>query len=290
MTEYSRKVTYIYECCQYEPVKQCGYIKTVIKEDAGLCEIFFDSEQPLTGGVRAGYYKCSDAGINICISEKKTKGTTPDFTMQFNAADVEGLPADEIDGIVIVSGDIFYFSPWSDEPFDRETVSETESFKKLLVPEPKEDISIQEIPDFLKVKKKESTGKVKYDKSYYRKINDWKDLFGKYDVEELFDDDLIYNCVKIGYDDLKYLPGTCKRLINNSFLLHGIYLYGHVLIGKYKCKKNRKVYILAVPGNYDKSECVIAAMFGFENFKRIQVRGKIVGDSGYWYTIFKDDE
>lgn len=153
-----------------------------------------------------------------------------------------------------------------------------------------EEVSIQEvrteIPDFLKVKKPERTPAMALDSDYRVRIVDWKDLFQKYDCVEPFAEREFFDCVEIGYDDLKYLPMQYKDLHNNSFLLHGLYRYHHLLLGKYKEKKKARCYLLGVPGLYDRSEKILAPTFGFDNFKLARHQNIRCMNFGYWYTFF----
>lgn len=288
MLEYSRKISYIREWKNGMWENGYGYLKTTIHENKGTIELFLEKDLK-EKSVILGFYCVKDDKIRICMDRKECGQK-----YAFSATDVEGVSAENIDGVVLKYGERIFYGEWSEKQFDYEKAEFVDSFKEILVPkkaqEPEKELQIQEIPDFLKVKKKNKTAKVKYDKSYYIKINDWKDLFKKHDTVEPFNDNDIFGCVEIGYDDLKFLPSTCQRLINNSFLLHGMYCYGHVLLGHYHCRKKQKIYVLGVPGRYERSECIFAGMFGFEQFKRGMRTGVHDKDFGYWCVLFRDDE
>lgn len=289
MLEYGRKISYLREWKYGIWESGFGYLKTTLRENRGLIELF--AERDLKGkDVELGFYCIKEDEVRICTVEKECKGS-----YQFLPEDVGGVPVKMIDGVVMKHGDRVFYAEWSEKTFDYEKAKTVDSFKEVVVTEPEEkqeekELKIQEIPDFLKVRKKPKVSKVKYDKSYYMKINDWKDLFKKHDTVEPFSDDDTFGCVEIGYDDLKFLPSSCRRLINNSFLLHGMYCYGHVLLGHRRCKRRQKIYVLGVPGRYERSECLFAGMFGFEQFKRGVRKGGRDKDFGYWCVTFCDDE
>lgn len=66
--------------------------------------------------------------------------------------------------------------------------------------------------------------------------------------------------------DFIVLPEKFQKLVSNSFLLHGYYNYGHVLLGKQE-EREGNAYFLGVPGIYHEREKQVARMFGFEGFE-----------------------
>ncbi|MBQ7781083.1 MAG: hypothetical protein IJ405_03565 [Lachnospiraceae bacterium] len=57
-----------------------------------------------------------------------------------------------------------------------------------------------------------------------------------------------------------------QSLVQNSFLLHGYYNYGHVILARIKEREDESFY-LGVPGVYYDREKQAALMFGFEGFE-----------------------
>lgn len=71
-----------------------------------------------------------------------------------------------------------------------------------------------------------------------------------------------------------------RRYVHNSFLLHGYYNYGHVVIDE-----SGEGARLGVPGNYYKREQMVAEMFGFPDFVPARENERIVnGTFGYYFT------
>lgn len=70
-----------------------------------------------------------------------------------------------------------------------------------------------------------------------------------------------------------------RAYVHNSFLLHGYYNYGHLVLDE-KNGKSR----LGVPGNYYEREEVVAGMFGFPDFEPAKGRAKQTGVFGYYFT------
>lgn len=71
-----------------------------------------------------------------------------------------------------------------------------------------------------------------------------------------------------------------RRFIHNSFLIHGFYNYGHLVVDEATDGVR-----LGVPGNYYDREQMVAAMFGFPDFETARENDKIEnGTFGYFYT------
>lgn len=66
--------------------------------------------------------------------------------------------------------------------------------------------------------------------------------------------------------DFIILRQEYQKLVNNSFLLHGFYNYGHMIMGKLSDEKPSPFYI-GVPGVYYEREKQAAQMFGFVGFE-----------------------
>ena len=66
--------------------------------------------------------------------------------------------------------------------------------------------------------------------------------------------------------DFIILRQEYQKLVNNSFLLHGFYNYGHMILGKLDEIENAPIYI-GVPGVYYEREKQAAQMFGFVGFE-----------------------
>ncbi len=102
-----------------------------------------------------------------------------------------------------------------------------------------------------------------------------------------FENEAITSCVRIEPADLEYFPKETWILGSNSFLLHGYYTYGHLILAKMK-GMGREGIIIGVPGLYQNRERFLARLFGFEYFKPISKTGSAEGDFGYWYLFLPD--
>ena len=97
-------------------------------------------------------------------------------------------------------------------------------------------------------------------------VNKWDMLGRYYKKKRPFGDER--ECLCISPEDLILLPEKYEHLYKNSFLLHGYYAYGHLLLGAIDVQ-NRNIYRLYIPGLGHDKEQIVANMFGFGNFMPI---------------------
>ncbi len=83
--------------------------------------------------------------------------------------------------------------------------------------------------------------------------------------------------------DFIILPCKYQSLVQNSFLLHGYYNYGHVVLAREKDRMEEKYY-LGVPGVYYDREKQAALMFGFEGFEGGSTK---TPDGGFGYYMMR---
>jgi hypothetical protein len=75
-------------------------------------------------------------------------------------------------------------------------------------------------------------------------------------------------CRKINLSEIYTLPSNYWHLSNNSFLLHGFWNYGYLVV-KEEVTENEKRTVLGVPGIFEQPEMVMAAYFGFPKFEEL---------------------
>jgi len=92
----------------------------------------------------------------------------------------------------------------------------------------------------------------------------WKQLGEIYPHISPFRDERDY--LSLTPADFVILPQKAYHLVTNSFLLHGYYNYGHLVLTQ-KQRRGQEVYYLGVPGNFFERERETALLFGFECFE-----------------------
>ncbi len=106
----------------------------------------------------------------------------------------------------------------------------------------------------------------------------WKQLSGCRGHVQPFDSEQIVDCLQVSPRELGILYQSRYPVGRNSFLMHGYYNYRHLLFGK--CKDGS--YFLGVPGVFENQEKMMAAMFGFPEFRKAREQRQGRGPFGYW--------
>ena len=106
----------------------------------------------------------------------------------------------------------------------------------------------------------------------------WRQLSERYLWVRPFHDERRY--LQLELQDLILLPKQYYRLVENSFLLHGYYNYGHLILARV-CKRGLDKFYIGVPGNYYEKEKQVAVLFGFESFEP-ETESPEEGDFGYY--------
>lgn len=91
-------------------------------------------------------------------------------------------------------------------------------------------------------------------------------------------------CVKMQLRDLQSFPKKYWYIGNNSFLLHGFFNYKHIIMGEMN-ENGKREYFIGVPGVFANQERIMAAMFGFPEFRTAKNVEYKTGNFGYWYRI-----
>ena len=113
--------------------------------------------------------------------------------------------------------------------------------------------------------------------------NKWDQLCNHYPKVHPFPDKKIFLSIKP--KDFIILQQEYQKLIQNSFLLHGFYNYGHMILGKLTEEKDAPIYI-GVPGVYYEREKQAAQMFGFVGFESAEHPVQ-AGSYGYYMIEVK---
>ena len=92
----------------------------------------------------------------------------------------------------------------------------------------------------------------------------WQQLCKKYPNVHPFPDKNVFLTIKP--EDFIVLQKEYQKLVQNRFLLHGFYNYGHLILGKLLEEEKAQIYV-GVPGVYYEREKQAAQMFGFVGFE-----------------------
>ena len=166
--------------------------------------------------------------------------------------------------------------PETEEPRQDEPGAEEQPESQQAIPPAEEEVqshepeSASEAP-FLRSQRKLQAGQIS--------PNKWEQLNRIYPKIQPFGD--VREYLSIAPCDFVILSEHYQEMVQNSFLLHGYYNYGHLILTKIKEGIDDNYY-LGVPGVYYEREKQAALLFGFEGFEG---DGDAVQDGSFGYYM-----
>lgn len=166
--------------------------------------------------------------------------------------------------------------PETEEPRQDEPGAEEQPEPQQAIPPAEEEAQsheeepVTEAP-FLRSQRKMQAGQIS--------PNKWEQLNRIYPKIQPFGD--VREYLSIAPCDFVILSEHYQEMVQNSFLLHGYYNYGHLILTKIKEGIDDNYY-LGVPGVYYEREKQAALLFGFEGFEG---DGDAVQDGSFGYYM-----
>lgn len=115
----------------------------------------------------------------------------------------------------------------------------------------------------------------------------WQFIQENFPVVTPFEGDESTICVRVELKDLKLLPKNYWILGNNSFLLHGFFNYHYLILGMTTVEEKKRWFI-GIPGVFQNPEGVMAAVFGFPEFRCEKLTENKTGEFGLWYRYMEE--
>lgn len=213
----------------------------------------------------------------IMVDEAKSEVAEPtSFTIE-EATEASELPIKEVEEPIVIveerkeekEQDSIHIQEWSEE---QESV-------KLQEEGGQNTVSLNEIEE-TKADTAQRDSKCKPERLSGDK---WVQLNRIYPHIRPFGDKREY--LSVGPRDFVVLTRRYQNLVQNSFLLHGYYNYGHVILTRIR-EEEEDVFYLGVPGVYYEREKQAALMFGFEGFES---GTEVAGEGGFGYYMKRVD-
>lgn len=259
---YDRKVIYLDYLERGEKVKNGGVIKWEVRD--GKCRMQIHVRGLYTTDTFEGEIRFIAHGQFFVAEHIRLKFGTGEALLCYDSEDLAktGISCMDLDAIEIYLSETRKLvgkirevkaatpKPETDESPKTETDEspEPETDEQPKTQEPKEPETVSEEPP------KEVT---------YLSTDKWTQLTRYYKKINPFEDDRNY--LSITPRDFVVLQKDYQKLVQNSFLLHGYYNYGHVILTKIEGEEEN--YYIGVPGVYYEKEKQAAILFGFEGFE-----------------------
>ncbi|MCD8120119.1 MAG: hypothetical protein LUE29_11715 [Lachnospiraceae bacterium] len=124
----------------------------------------------------------------------------------------------------------------------------------------------------------EETGRGNFDEAERLTANrsPWEKLAANFTKFRITDGDAQLECLKIRPHHLALLPRRYWDDTNCSFLLHGYYTYGHIILAR---REPGEEYFLGIPGKNRDRDRVMAAYYGYTNYLPTARKNQ---NYGYW--------
>lgn len=291
---YDKKIVYLDYLERGEKIKNGGHVKWEAKGEVSRIQIHIRGLYPtdtLQGEIHLLSFEDSYLADKMMLNFG-----AGEYVAQWdnkNLAETELTFAD-CDGVVIrLSENRLLKGQWRKREREKEssvvdeellaaTIPEQETVSEILIEEKTEPA---EEPKAEEPKAEEPRAEMPTTKATKKEavlVSDkWEQLNCYYPKIHPFGDNREY--LSITPRDFVVLSGKYHNLVHNSFLLHGYYNYGHVVLAKLK-EGQEDIYYLGVPGVYFDREKQAALMFGFEGFEADS--GKVT-DGGFGYYMKK---
>ncbi|MBR6697779.1 MAG: hypothetical protein IKL73_05870 [Lachnospiraceae bacterium] len=260
--EYERMVSYIYQCENEIRGKNAGYAKIELRDNKCRLYINIQSDINYVIGVYLYYYK-EGKKERLFLGKARPVHGFVEYKDVLWADNINASGKDffAFNGIVLAKAE--------DEPY--EYITEWKDYEEVPLEENVKDSVEVELVEELE---EEKVNIASEDKDLLNDIIDTGEAI------LAFEDDYYSPCVETTYEELLSTGKISTEALNNSFLLHGYYRYKHLLIGRVLDKEN--TIFIGVPGTYQSKEKMLAAAFGFENFRRSQRSDIRCPNFGYW--------
>ena len=238
-----RFVTYLYECERGNKSKNVGFIRVNVRGVNTTMEVYLRNvvRAKDVGKLYVLIYKEELQGIelgNLEIQNGQSDGKMEVSSENikdsgFSLADIEGV------GICFESG-MYIASCWKDTYANEIILGDFKIEEELT-----EDVVLRPMmnsePECLEIKN---------------------------EVDEKIENERRITYEKIDLSQIRDLPSPNWHLATNSFLVHGFWNYGYLVL-KENVEENQKTLSLGVPGVFEKPEAVMAIYFGFPSFEEI---------------------
>lgn len=303
MSDYKRFVSYIYEYVRGEKRESTGFVKVNARD--GICKIQIHMK---------GFYIRGQKPYKAYVFMQKREQLSGQLLGELESVNGElewsgatsaehlmngSFGLGESKGIYIEGEDHIYAAHWDDYPVDVERFvplgrsarqALVESIGEVGSPSAGKEEELLKAAELEEVKPFEESGRsissmdaekeaeVKRD----TREEQWEYLTKHFPIMQYVEGGgAVMSSIRLDPQSLTRVPRDKWELGNNSFLLHGIYQYRHLLLLRRKTEREITYYI-GVPGVYNDQEQMMASMFGFQEFRMLKEPGVKQGSFGYW--------
>lgn len=300
MSGFQRFVTYINLYEENSKIRNVGFAR--IERQGEQCTMEIHMRGTGYTGTSCPVYlfvRKDDKLAGIHIGKIQITGGIGDGRFLLDGSNISqsGYEFEQIGGfLILVTERVMFASQWDDKELRREQFAplEKETEPKAQVPE---KAQAQEKAEMTKevqvtgttvelqaaeagaqprpVEQKEEPWAIK-----------WQFLLENYPVLTPFESETEILCIRMELKDIRLLPKRYWYLGNNSFLLHGFFNYRYLILGAMEVDGEKR-WFLGIPGVFQSQEKVMAAIFGFPEYRSEKRAEQKTGQFGYWYRLLE---
>lgn len=309
MAGYKRFLSYLFAYEKDQKKENCGFARVEIRGE--VQRIFLSVKNKESAEILHvfGFYRVSEGCRLVPLGRMVIKNGSGQLQYINNGSFLAGsmIRFDELCGLVAARQEPFsnaYATVWDDKPFglslfmkkEAEPVQDEnfnqieESTEKASNDPVKEStIDSNDFNDSHEIKMAESVematedletmevGEKASQNEPHNTNEIWEQLSAVYPhIETLPGDSIV--CLKAMPADIGRLPRENWVLSSNGFLMYSFVKHRYIVFARISPDH----YELWVPGNYEKSEELMAQMFGFYRFRSVKSKKPGTGDFGYW--------
>ncbi|MBO5373085.1 MAG: hypothetical protein J6A75_10280 [Lachnospiraceae bacterium] len=300
MAGLQRFISYIYKYENDEKKVNVGFAKVEVRGDMCRLEVHIRNiqvEQP--EGIVYLFARKENKMQGILVGSIPISRGNGDVRYAFETTELQsfGMTMEQAEGIYITLVPGYYLaSQWKEGKIAESSfyiLEKQENEVDISVPEEilqekeiEENESITENPEIVS-QSEDTIHTTEIPMEEFFEDSSWARVFQKMRLKS----EIFYpfegqqiECVHMEVKDIQEFPEKYWYLGNNSFLLHGFFQYGHFVIGKIE-EQGKCEYFIGVPGVFLNQERIMAAMFGFPEFRTAKQAEHKTGNFGYWYRI-----
>ena len=236
-----RFVTYLYECQRGNKSKNVGFIRVNVRDGNAMLEVYLRNVARAIDNGKLFVLIYKEGLLGLELEEIQIQNGQCDCKIAIDVENINenNILLEDIEGIGIrLDSGLYIASCWKDTYADVIVRGEFIEEKKVLEEREEEREEV---------------------------------LVASQDVscrEEIVRDGPYITYERIDLSQIRDLPSPNWYLATNSFLVHGFWNYGYLVLKK-NLEENKKTFSLGVPGIYEKPEAVMAMLFGFPNFEEV---------------------
>ena len=259
-----RFVTYLYEYARGNKGKNVGFIRTKVQKERCRVEMYIRNIRNSEDEGRIYVLTYKEELVGIELGEVSIRNGQCDASVDLETENImeSGVRLNEVVGIgICLERGGYIASCWKDVKEEAVSSGEFQVWRRNSA----KDIQVEKTKEE-QVQERQIGGESvlavaedAWTKSQEQGMNDHRQEVGG---------ERVVTYEKIDLSQIRDLPSPNWHLATNSFLVHGFWNYGYLVLKK-EMEEGKEKFSLGIPGIFEKPEAIMAILFGFPTFEEI---------------------